>query len=376
MLGSNQVPLNYTVPVPGTLTALSASAVFDGGGAATFVPCLSFYDSDGNLLARATAPTVAAGASAEVSWFPRVSQPASGGGGGIQFDTDNEGGWLYVQANDSFEAPNIGTAGIAIEDVTAEGAYLSSIDGAGPPQSVIGVTPSEIDLTAGIGGTPVGLGLGSSAAQFTIASVPILTLSDDGTIDVEGNRLVNGADGIDPTDFATVGQLTPATPLTVEDGMTTVSPVTTINFTTGAVVTDAGGGEADIAISPAGSGIAFDTTNSGDWLDIQTNGEDGAGYGVQIVDQTSTNGILIATDAASVTAQSSLGDVVLQADAAQVHLTSSLTEVAVGTGIGIQGNLGTGESFTLYDHNGSLLLEVTEDGTYHIRTGATWVADL
>jgi hypothetical protein len=71
VLGSDQVPLTYTVPVPGTLTTLTAAAVFDGTGAAgSFEPCLSMYDSDGNLIARATAPEVAAGDSAEVSWFP------------------------------------------------------------------------------------------------------------------------------------------------------------------------------------------------------------------------------------------------------------------------------------------------------------------
>lgn len=70
VLGSDQVPLAYTVPVPGTLTPLTASAVFNGSGAGAFLPAVSFYDSDGNLITRATAPEVAAGGSAEVSWFP------------------------------------------------------------------------------------------------------------------------------------------------------------------------------------------------------------------------------------------------------------------------------------------------------------------
>lgn len=70
VLGSDQVPLAYTVPVPGTLTPLAGAAVFDGSGAGAFLPALSFYDNDGNLIARATAPEVAAGATAEVSWFP------------------------------------------------------------------------------------------------------------------------------------------------------------------------------------------------------------------------------------------------------------------------------------------------------------------
>lgn len=78
VLGSNQVPLAYTVPVPGSLTPLSASAVYDGSGAGAFLPCLSLYDSDGNLISRATAPEVAAGSSAEVSWFPSVGGSGTG----------------------------------------------------------------------------------------------------------------------------------------------------------------------------------------------------------------------------------------------------------------------------------------------------------
>ncbi len=42
--------------------------------------------------------------------------------------------------------------------------------------------------------------------------------------------------------------------LTVTDGSTTVNPVTTIDFTSGAVVTDGGGGTANVAISASGGG--------------------------------------------------------------------------------------------------------------------------
>ncbi len=42
--------------------------------------------------------------------------------------------------------------------------------------------------------------------------------------------------------------------LTVTDGITTVTPVTTIDFTSGATVTDGGGGTADVAITAGGSG--------------------------------------------------------------------------------------------------------------------------
>ena len=96
VLGSNVVPLTYKVPVPGSLTALSAAATFDGTAANAFKPCLSFYDSDGNLLARATATTVAAGASAEVSWFPAVIPIQDGIHYGV---TGNVGDTLNVIAD-------------------------------------------------------------------------------------------------------------------------------------------------------------------------------------------------------------------------------------------------------------------------------------
>jgi len=43
-------------------------------------------------------------------------------------------------------------------------------------------------------------------------------------------------------------------PITVKDGVTIVTPVTTVNFTSGATVTNAGSGEADVAISGGGGG--------------------------------------------------------------------------------------------------------------------------
>lgn len=112
VLGSDSVPLKYTVPVPGSLTALAASAVYDGSASSSFLPALSFYDNDGNLIARATAPEVTGGESAEISWFPRVAQAATGGGGeGLQFNNgtygpDNEGDWFFGAANDAAGGPN------------------------------------------------------------------------------------------------------------------------------------------------------------------------------------------------------------------------------------------------------------------------------
>lgn len=58
------------------------------------------------------------------------------------------------------------------------------------------------------------------------------------------------------------GPTGPGSDISVTDGITTVDPITSINFTSGAVVTDAGGGEADISIS-AGGGVSS-LSKSGD----------------------------------------------------------------------------------------------------------------
>ncbi len=60
----------------------------------------------------------------------------------------------------------------------------------------------------------------------------------------------------------------------------------------------------------------------------------------------------------------------------QLSTTTQLTSV----GGDIQVKLGLGRAFVIYDRTapypGNTLLRVTEDGTYHIKTGASWVADL
>ena len=128
VLGSDQVPLAYTVPVPGTLTPLTAAATFDGSGAGAFLPCVSFYDSDGNLISRATAPEVAAGGTAEVSWFPSV-----GGATAASGLTGVTG--LYTFATTSIGAGAVGyfslqfANGVAVLDLTDPTTPVFATDG-------------------------------------------------------------------------------------------------------------------------------------------------------------------------------------------------------------------------------------------------------
>lgn len=82
----------------------AAFAHFDGSGASgSFLPCITYYTQDGRIFARAfPADAVAAGASADVSWFPGLtsaptSARSSGGGEPVQvyLDTPDNSGNAY-----------------------------------------------------------------------------------------------------------------------------------------------------------------------------------------------------------------------------------------------------------------------------------------
>lgn len=78
-LGSDGDLQVYQVPGSVIVTPYSASAVFDGSGAAgSFIPCLTFKTQTGAIIARCPAPEVAAGDTAEVSWFPHVAPGSPG----------------------------------------------------------------------------------------------------------------------------------------------------------------------------------------------------------------------------------------------------------------------------------------------------------
>lgn len=79
-------PGNWTVPysielgATDELTPSSVFAHFNGAAASgAFLPCVTYYTQDGLVFARAfPADDVAAGASADVSWFPGLAQSPTG----------------------------------------------------------------------------------------------------------------------------------------------------------------------------------------------------------------------------------------------------------------------------------------------------------
>lgn len=72
-------PAGYTVPGAQEILVKSVRAVVDGSGAGTaFLPTLQLIDPSGNVVWQSPTDTgVAAGGSADVSWFPRVGSAAA-----------------------------------------------------------------------------------------------------------------------------------------------------------------------------------------------------------------------------------------------------------------------------------------------------------
>lgn len=72
--GTAPVPLDYRIPGNGQLRPKAINATYDGSGAAgAFLPTIEIVSDGGVVVARCPASSVAAGASAEVSWFPGVA---------------------------------------------------------------------------------------------------------------------------------------------------------------------------------------------------------------------------------------------------------------------------------------------------------------
>lgn len=124
---ADDAPLGYQVPGAQEIILKSITASFDGTGASgDFVPTLQILAPNGAVLAACPVSTpVVAGASADVSWFPRGGVSTSGSGGsGIQYDTYPQSGhWLY-SATTGFGGPN--NVGVDLEDTGGKGYRIRS----------------------------------------------------------------------------------------------------------------------------------------------------------------------------------------------------------------------------------------------------------
>ena len=68
--GQSSAPYTYTLPASTAFTLMAVRAVFDGTAAGAFLPCVQLVSDAGVVMAETIGTSVAAGGSADVSFFP------------------------------------------------------------------------------------------------------------------------------------------------------------------------------------------------------------------------------------------------------------------------------------------------------------------
>lgn len=153
-VNAQPTPLDYVVAGAQEIVPKAVYASFDGSGAGgDFLPVLQIISDSGHIVASCPAAKVAAGASADVTWFPRVAGNTQVAGDGIKFDTLNVGDWLDIEttgAGPSGFAIRIATEHSPIGDIHIDSGHDVLIDA----QSFIDLrTPSNIDLLSQAAGS-------------------------------------------------------------------------------------------------------------------------------------------------------------------------------------------------------------------------------
>jgi hypothetical protein len=205
----------YTVPDSIEIVLKSVRAQYDGSGAGgSFVPLLQIV-APGNLVVweGPASATVAAGASADVSWFQGVAaQASSAGGNGVLYDTSPQGAGHYLYSDTDTAGPS--GYGLRLQDATPTGLLIEAHGASGDAtlESDMGTVhvwadAADVDVQAG---TSIGLaaqtgislqantevdigadesvviqanlaGGGGNRIQLDPGGGPTLRLNDDGT---------------------------------------------------------------------------------------------------------------------------------------------------------------------------------------------------
>lgn len=128
-LGTSAVPLDYNVPGSQTIDLIAVKGTFDGSSAAVdFVAVVEIIGPSGEVMATSTSPTITAGSSASVTFAPflRSATSTTPPAGGIAFDTDNEGGYLYVATDARSPVSPPPQAGLVLLDRSGWGVIVES----------------------------------------------------------------------------------------------------------------------------------------------------------------------------------------------------------------------------------------------------------
>lgn len=287
-------PLDYQVPAASEMIPLCVTATFDGSlSALAYEPTLEIIAPDGHVIARCPLRTqIAAGGSADVTWFPglaeccdtAVTPPAASfqtetlmldtrDTSGVQSSQVLQAGVTYdLSVWGNYSAWNLaltlGTPDLVAIFPTSGGVARNSttvgIDAetmyAWPPahpkvaghwttfeMQLDGATWAHVEPIGGPFATPRTnhfyryqvVGQGKAIAFKITDSVP---LDNYGALQITINALPGGSSA-----------------QAVTDGTTVVAPASALEFTAGAIVTDAGDGTAQIAIAGGGSVSAVDS---------------------------------------------------------------------------------------------------------------------
>lgn len=152
-------PNGYTIPGGQEIILKSIRVAYNGAGAGgSFVPVLQLVAPGplGTIVSEyPLGSTLAAGASADVTWFPGLKgASSSGSGGGIQFDTEPQsGGWLYAETTGVGPVADGQTYGFALRATpgNTNGGFLLGTAYAGTDHGVatdVFVTSADGDHTA------------------------------------------------------------------------------------------------------------------------------------------------------------------------------------------------------------------------------------
>lgn len=170
-LGSVTAPADWTLPASLNLLLKNVYASFDGTGAGgSFVPCLQIVSDSGHTVGTyPCATTVAAGASADVTWFPRVKQPCPD----VPPAPPLGQLWAWYDFSDSSTVTISGGRISALADKSGLGHNLSGAAGHRPTTATVnGLTAGYFDSFAVANAALVNLSISDPLAQpFTIAGV-------------------------------------------------------------------------------------------------------------------------------------------------------------------------------------------------------------
>lgn len=281
-LGSDGSLTTYTVPGSAIVTPYSVSASFDGTGASgPFLPCLTFKTITGAVIARCPAPGVAQGGTAEVSWFPHVAPETSSAGNLPIAETLLLPSWA-TSVSSSNPLPDGVTCLVTVQgtysawnEVLDQGSPEADAQFPSTPPSVVRVStevgvdadtifawPSDHPHSPGHD-TDFQIDLGSGFSHIEPVGGPYTTpqsghfyqyhlLGQGSPVSFRVND-VNKNDDYGALQIMISGTPAPVSGLEVTDGSTSVLSTSEIDFTSGATVTDGGGGIAQVAISGGGA---------------------------------------------------------------------------------------------------------------------------